>query len=105
MPFTHHKGISSTGAIAVGTIMDNAEVNPVVSGGGCQALGCGGGRGVGTRGTARGTTGRPAESSTSRQARQAAGLYISHWRYGHQAFSCKQPGSCSLQGNGHAGAN
>jgi hypothetical protein len=64
----------------------------------------GAGRGRGGRGRrGRGGQGQPAESQASKEARQAAGLCIKHWRFGEQAHSCTPP--CSWPGNGQAGGN
>jgi hypothetical protein len=106
---THHKGGISTGVNAVANTVVDAEafpeVNAVASGGGRPATGRGGGRGGGSRGTNRGSRHQAAESGLSRQAREASGLCIAHWRYSQQAYACKQPGTCTWQGNVQAGAN
>jgi hypothetical protein len=105
---THHKGGISTGVYAVANAVVDSEVfpevNAVASGGGRPAAGRGGGRGGGSRGTNRGARHQAAESGLSRQAREASSLCIAHWRYGQQAYACKQPGTCTWQGNVQAGA-
>jgi hypothetical protein len=98
---THHKGNSNT---VVNTVA-NAEVNAIAGGSGRPAMGPGGGRGGGSRGSGCGSQSQVVESSASRQARAAASLCIAHWRYGQQAYACKQPGVCSWQGNAQARAN
>ncbi len=106
---THHKGGISTGVNAVANAVVDAEafpeVNAVASGGGRPATGRGGGRGGGSRGTNRGSRHQAAKSGLSRQAREASGLCIAHWRYSQQAYACKQPGTCTWQGNVQAEAN
>jgi hypothetical protein len=106
---THHRGSSGTVVNAVASAMGNAEVYSevcaVAGGGGRTATGRGGNRGGGSRGPGRGSRPQTAESAASRQAREAAGLCVAHWRYGQQAYACKQPGLCTWQGNALAGAN
>jgi hypothetical protein len=106
---THHRGSPGTMVNAVASAVGNAEVysevNAVAGGGGRTATGRGGNRGGGSRGAGRGSRPQTAESSASRQAREAAGLCVAHWRYGQQAYACKQPGVCTWQGNALAGAN
>jgi hypothetical protein len=106
---THHRGNPGIVVNAVASAVGNAEVYPevntVAGGGGCAATGRGGNRGDGFRGAGRGPRPQTAESSASRQAKEAAGLCVAHWRYGQQAYTCKQPGVCAWQGNAPARAN
>jgi hypothetical protein len=106
---THHRGGTVNMVNAEGCAEDNSEVYPEVN-----AIAAGTGRlghsrgAVGPRAAAvedrRETSGRRRRAA-SRQAREASGLCLSHWRYGQQAFACKQPGTCTWQGNGQAGGN
>jgi hypothetical protein len=86
---THHSGGSVANSVvnAVGNAEvnaeGNAEVNAVAVGGSRPASGRGGTRSSGSRGVGHGSrSDRPAESQASRQAREAAGLCVAHWRYG-----------------------
>lgn len=112
---THHKGGAVNVVNAEVYAEDNAEayseVNSVSAGSSRQGQGRGrggtkgGGRGQRMDGKGSKERRQPAESSASKQAREASGLCLAHWRYGQQAFACKQPGNCTWQGNGQAGGN
>jgi hypothetical protein len=57
----------------------------------------GGQRGGQQRGGGAGRSSQPNPGGPNAVARAASGLCHSHWKFGDQAFSCKQP--CSWQGN------